>query len=41
MHHLPTRRTLFSRHVADRLDRLTTERRLSARARLPSVLGLR
>ncbi len=49
MHHLPARpttprtarRSLWSRHTADRLDRLTTDRRLGARAELPAVLGLR
>ncbi len=49
MHHLPARptarrtahRSLWSRHTADRLDRLTTDRRLSAGGQLPDVLGLR
>jgi hypothetical protein len=46
MYRLPTRQTLWSRHVAarhvaDRLDRLTTDRRLGSRAELPAVLGLR
>jgi len=35
------RRPLWSRHVADRLDRLTVDRRLDSRAGLPAVLGLR
>ncbi len=41
MYQLPPRRTLWSRHVADRLERLTADRRSAAGASLPSVLGLR
>lgn len=41
MYRLPARRSLWSRHVADRLDRLTTDRRLGSRSELPAVLGLR
>lgn len=41
MYRLPARRTLWSRRAADRLDRLTTDRRLGSRGELPAVLGLR
>jgi len=41
MYQLPTRQSLWSRHVADRLERQTSDRRSTADAVLTAVLGLR